>query len=103
MYIRCARGRFAADRYEPIANRLNDVQKKLAPALRKMPGLIDYYAVIDRERSMTMSVSIWDTAEHAEALETLPAAVAARKALEKEGVEWEPFDTCTVSWWVQPA
>lgn len=102
MYIRCARGRFSADRYEAVAKRLDDVQKKLAPAIRTVPGLIDYYAGIDRASNTTMSVSIWDTAEHATALETLPAAVTARNALAKEGVEWDDFATFTVSWWVQP-
>jgi hypothetical protein len=102
MYVRCLRGRFAAERYDDVSARLTEIQEKLTPAIRKLPGLIDYYAGIDRAANIAMSVSVWDTAEHAAGLEKIAAGSKARKAMADAGVEWDPVDTFFVGFWVQP-
>lgn len=103
MYVRCAFGRFPADRGEAVATRLREVQDPLSPAIRALPGLIDYYAGIDRAERRIVSVSVWASAEQAEALRTLPAAIEARDALAAAGVTWEPVVAFPVTWWAQSA
>jgi quinol monooxygenase YgiN len=103
MFVRLTRGRFAIDQYDVMVERLRDAESVLVPAVRELPGLIDYYAGIDRDSGTMIRVSVWDSSEHAEAIATFPAIVSAKALFESFGVEWEPSVTYDVAWWVQPA
>jgi quinol monooxygenase YgiN len=101
MYVRVARGAFQPEAYEEMAERLRAAELELAPAISALPGLIDYYAGMDRDSSSMIRVSIWDSREHAEAMSELPEVLAVRDAFAAAGVAWEPSGTYDVSWWVQ--
>jgi hypothetical protein len=103
MYMRCLRGRFPAEKFEAIAQLLEEMQANLTPAVRALPGLIDYYVGIDQTTAVTLSVSVWDRAEHAEAMERIAAGIDTRTAIEQAGVTWDPVDTIPVTFWVQPS
>jgi hypothetical protein len=101
MFVRLSRGRFAAEKYDEMAERLRAAETVLAPVIRGLPGLIDYYAGMDRESNSMIRVSIWDTRDHAEQMTSLKEIAAMRDEFEAAGVEWEPVNTYNVSWWVQ--
>ena len=101
MFVRVSRGRFAADKYDELADRLRAAEKVVSPEIRHLPGLIDYYAGMDHDSNSMIRVSIWDTRNHSDAMSTLPAILALRDEFEAAGVEWESIDTYDVAWWVQ--
>lgn len=101
MFLRISRGHFAADRYQEIADRLRSAEVVLAPVIRELPGLIDYYAGLDRETNSMIRVSVWDTQEHAAAMANVKIVAEKRAEFEAAGVTWEPIVTYSVSWWVQ--
>lgn len=101
MFVRVSRGLFAFERFEEMERRLKEAEAALAPAIAKLPGLIDYYAGIDPITASMIRVSVWDVQEHAEAMARLPEVIALRKEFEDAGVEWEPISTYQVAWWVQ--
>ena len=101
MYVRVSRGRFAPAQYDEIAERLRAAELVLAPAIRGLPGLIDYYAGMDCESSSMIRVSIWDTRDHADGMGSLREVADSRELFAAAGVAWEPIDTYDVSWWVQ--
>jgi len=101
MFVRLSRGSFAADRYQDIADRLQAAEVILSPAIRQLPGLIDYYAGIDRTTNSMIRVSVWDKEIHANAMPILPAVIESRAEFEAAGVDWEPVVTYSVAWWVQ--
>ena len=101
MYVRVSKGRFAADKYDEMADRLKAAEDVLAPEIRALPGLIDYYAGMDRDSNSMIRVSIWDRREHADAMFGLKQVAASREEFAAAGVEWEPVATYDVSWWVQ--
>jgi hypothetical protein len=101
MFVRVTRGRFAAEQYDEMAKRLQEAEAVLSPAIRALPGLIDYYAGIDRESASMIRISVWDTAEHAAQIASLPEIVSLKVVFEAAGVDWEPSSTYPVSWWVQ--
>lgn len=101
MFVRVSRGRFAAKQYDEMAERLRAAETVLSPVIRGLPGLIDYYAGMDRESNSMVRVSIWDTREHAEQIASLPEVLKLRDEFAAAGVEWEPSSTYDVAWWVQ--
>jgi hypothetical protein len=101
MFVRVSRGRFAAKKYDEMAERLRAAETVLSPAIRRLPGLIDYYAGMDRESNSMIRVSIWDTREHADRLTSLPEIVRLRDEFQAAGVKWESINTYDVAWWVQ--
>jgi quinol monooxygenase YgiN len=103
MFVRLSRGRFAADKFQEMADRLQAAEEILSPAIRALPGLIEYYAGIDAESSTMIRVSVWDKAEHAEQISKLPEILRLRSEFEQAGVQWEPVNTYSVAWWVQSA
>lgn len=103
MFVRVSRGTFPERRYKAIEKHLHVIGPTLAPAVRELPGLIDYYAAIDRESRTIIQISLWLTEKHATALETFPAIIAARTEFEALGLVWEPTIIYNVAWWVQPS
>ena len=101
MFLRVARARFAAEKFDEMADRLQAAETVLSPAIRALPGLIDYYAGIDPESATMIRVSVWDKAEHAQQVSALPEIAELRAEFEAAGVEWEPINTYAVAWWVQ--
>lgn len=101
MNVRVARGTFAPELHDELAERLRAAEAEISGPIRELPGLIDYYAGIDRASSSMIRVSVWDTEAHAESMSELPQVRAVRAEFEAKGVVWEPVITYEVAWWVQ--
>lgn len=77
-------------------------ERALRDALTGLPGLVHFYAGIDRARGWLTNVSVWDTLEHAHQLDTLPAMLAQRPPLEHVGVHFEPITNHETIWTITP-
>lgn len=61
MYMRVVRGRIDPSRLSDVGPLAPD----LAAAIRRQPGFQNFMGGVDRTSGWTISVSTWDTAEHA--------------------------------------
>jgi len=87
--VRISRGRFAPEKYEQIKRLIEESAAPLVPALRNLHGLMDYYAVVDKETSTVANVSIWEDLAAAKQLDTLKEMLAQRPILEGAGVTFD--------------
>jgi len=87
--VRISRGTFARERYEAVRNRLSAAETTLVPAIRRLTGGLYYYAAIDRESSSMVNVSVWDSLDHAQQMQTLAAMQALAEDFTREGVRFE--------------
>jgi heme-degrading monooxygenase HmoA len=62
---------------ERTAENIRMFRERMVPAVRRQPGFRGIYLLVDRESGKGGSVSLWETAENARALD---AAVAAERA-----------------------
>jgi hypothetical protein len=70
----------------------------LIPAIRRLPGLIHFYAGVSPEGS-AVQVSVWDSDEHARQLDHLTEmTVEARGEAEAVGVAFTPIVNYPVGW-----
>jgi hypothetical protein len=60
--VRISLGRFDAANYDAVRKLLDDSQKTLVPANRRLKGNRAYYAGIDRENNAMTNVSVWTRA-----------------------------------------
>lgn len=74
--VRISRASFPADSYDEVARRLDASQQSLVPAIRRLDGLIGYYAGADPASNTMVNVSVWDTVDHAEQMASLPEMLA---------------------------
>ncbi len=102
MFVRLSRGLFPTNQFDVMVAHLREAEAVLAPAVRELTGLIDYYAGIDQESGTMIRVSVWDTAEHASSLSTFPPVLENKAIFRALGVDWESPITYDVAWWVQP-
>ena len=89
MVVRISRGSFEASRYADIERRLRDSSQSLIPAIRKLPGMINYYVGIDRESSTMVNVSIWENLEAAQQMGSLKEMLALAGEFQSVGVQFE--------------
>ena len=70
----------------------------LIPAVKRLPGLIHFYAGVSPEGS-AFHVSVWDSEEHAAQLDRLKEmAVDARAEAEASGVTFHPIVNYPINW-----
>jgi hypothetical protein len=69
--VRISRGSFPPERYDDVRQRLDASRKSLIPAIKRLKGLLHYYAGIDRESNTLINVSVWKTLADAKQMETL--------------------------------
>ena len=62
----------------------------VAAAFRRLPGFQGYHAGVDRARGTIISISIWDTEEHAQVPRDALGEIARR--LDPLGVQVEPLE-----------
>lgn len=88
--VRISLGRFdAANYYDAVRKLLDDSQKTLVPAIRRLKGNRAYYAGIDRENNAMTNVSVWDTRGDAEQMATLQPMLDLAKIFVEAGVRFE--------------
>jgi hypothetical protein len=69
--VRVSRGSFAPEQYESVKQRLDEARKSLIPAIKKLRGLLHYYAGIDPESNTMINVSVWKTLADAKQMENV--------------------------------
>ena len=101
--VRISSGHFDPARFEEVERMNREIGQFLIPAIRQLPGLLDFFAAVSPTGSM-VHVSVWDTDEHAQQLSHLKEmTVDARKAAEAVGVRFVPIVHYPVGWVIQGA
>ena len=97
--VRVSRASFdpaAADEWE---RRLAGSGQALVPAIKKLKGLMHYYAGIDKTAGSLMNISVWDSIESAKQMEILPEmAVAGREFIAAGAVFERPIVNYSTVW-----
>jgi hypothetical protein len=96
--VRVSRGSFAQNRFAEVDAVNEKVSEYLIPAIRRLPGLIHWYAGVSPEGSI-VNVSVWDSDEHAAQMDRLKEmTVDARAEMEAVGVTFTPIVNYPVNW-----
>jgi hypothetical protein len=96
--IRISKGKFDPKHAAEAEQRLRESERALRQTLSQLAGLLHYYVGIDRERGFLTNVSVWDSLEHAQQMDTLQAMLAQRPILEAAGVEFEVITNHETLW-----
>jgi hypothetical protein len=96
--LRISRAAFDPDRFAEVDAMNEKTSEYLIPAIKRLPGLIHFYAGVSPEGS-AVQVSLWDSVEHATQLDHLSEmTVDARGEAEAAGVEFTPIVNYPVGW-----
>lgn len=96
--VRVSRGNFDPSRFAEIDALNEKVSEYLIPAIKRLPGLIHWYAGVSPEGSI-MNVSVWDSDEHAAQMDQLKEmTVVARGEMEAAGVTFTPIVNYPINW-----
>ena len=98
--VRVSRGTFDPARLAEVERMSRETAAYLIPAIRSLPGVLDYFAAVSPTGSM-VHVSIWDSDAHAQQMGRLKEMIVdARNAAVAVGVEFAPIVNYPVSWTV---
>ena len=96
--IRVSRGRFDPSRHAEVDAMIRATGEYLVPAIRRLEGLIDYYAATSPD-GVTTQVSVWKSAAAADQMSRLPEMRdRARGEAEALGVSFEPIANLPIAW-----
>jgi hypothetical protein len=96
--VRVSRGSFDPGRFAEVDAVNKKVSEYLIPAIRRLPGLIHFYAGVSPEGSV-VNVSVWDSDEHAAQMGRLKEmTVDARGEMQAAGVTFTPIVNYPVDW-----
>ncbi|MBV9049309.1 MAG: hypothetical protein JOY58_13625 [Solirubrobacterales bacterium] len=96
--VRVSRGNFAMERFEEVERMTHATGDYLIPAIKRLDGLIGYYAGASREGSM-VHVSVWQSDGHAQQMAALKEmTVDARGEAEAVGVSFIPIVNYPLAW-----
>jgi hypothetical protein len=96
--IRVSRGNFDPANLTDVEHMTNRTGTYLIPAIRRLDGLLGYYAGASPDGSM-VHVSIWQSEQHAQQMGKLKEMIVdARRDAEAAGVEFIPIVNYPVSW-----
>lgn len=96
--MRVSRGAFASEKYTEVRRLIEELAVPLIPALKKLSGLLYYYAAVDRATSTVVNISLWTDLDTAKQMETLGPMLAQRPILERAGVRFEPIANYETLW-----
>jgi hypothetical protein len=100
--VRISTGHFPADAFDEVERVLAASEASLRTPISALPGLIRYFAGIDRTAGRVVNVSVWDSIEHARAMDDLAAMRAQRPILQAAGVTFEPVANHQTVWTITP-
>jgi len=96
--VRVSRGTFDPARFPEVHEMTVATGRYLIPAIKKLPGLISYYACASPDGSM-VHVSIWESDEHAQQMSRLKEMIVdARQDAEKAGAAFIPIVNYPIDW-----
>ncbi len=100
--IRVSRGRFDPVRFAEVDEMIRRTGEYLIPAIRRLPGLIAYYAGTSPD-GLTTQVSLWENDAAGQQMRVLPEMRdRARAEAEAVGVVFEPIIQYPIAWTVAP-
>jgi hypothetical protein len=100
--IRVSRGRFDPARFAEVDEMIRRTGDYLVPAIKRLPGLLGYYAGTAPE-GLTTQVSLWESDAAGQQMRTLPEMRdRARAEAEALGVVFEPIVQYPIDWSVAP-
>ena len=100
--VRISKGRVDPAKLVEAERLLVESELALREALQALPGLQHYYVAIDRAHAQLTNVSVWDTLEHAQQMDTLQPMLAQRPILEAAGVTFETITNHETLWTITP-
>jgi hypothetical protein len=96
--VRISRADFDPARFPEVREMTVATGRYLIPAIKKLPGLISYYAGTSPDGS-AVHVSIWESDEHAQQLSRLKEMIVdARHDGEKAGAHFNPIVNYPIDW-----
>ena len=96
--VRVSRGNFDPPRFAEVERMTRDTGDYLIPAIRRLDGLIGYFAGASPSGSM-VHVSLWQSDTHAEQMSHLKEMIVdARNDAEVAGVSFIPIVNYPVAW-----
>jgi hypothetical protein len=96
--IRVSGGSFDPSRFAEVDAMNNKTSEYLIPAIKRLPGLINYYTGVAPEGSI-VHVSVWGSDEHATQLNQLKEMIVdARGEAEAVGVTFTPILDYPIGW-----
>jgi hypothetical protein len=96
--LRMSRGRFDPARFAEVNAMITKTGEYLVPAIKKLPGLLAYYAATTPD-GVTTQVSIWESANAGMQMSTLPEMRdRARAEAEALGVAFDPILQFPLNW-----
>jgi hypothetical protein len=96
--VRVSRGSFDHSRFAEVDAVNKKVSEYLIPAIKRLPGLIHWYAGVSPEGSI-VNVSVWDSDEHAAQMGRLTEmTVDSRAEMVALGVTFIPIVNYPVNW-----
>jgi hypothetical protein len=97
-FVRVSRATFDPTRFAEVDAMNKKTSEYLIPAIKRLPGLIHFYAGVSPEGS-AVHVSVWDSEEHAAQLDRLKEmTVDARGEAEASGVTFHPIVNYPINW-----
>ena len=97
-FVRVSRATFDPSRFAEVDAMNKKTSEYLIPAIKRLPGLIHFYAGVSPEGS-GIQVSVWDSHEHAVQLDRLKEmTIDARGEAEAVGVTFTPIVNYPVNW-----
>jgi quinol monooxygenase YgiN len=100
--VRVSQGFFEPQKYDIVATKLKEGRANLEPALRALPGLIHYYVSIDSTSNSMVNVSIWESLQAAQQMNTLKEMLAQRDIFVAQGVQFQPIRNYSGLWSINP-
>lgn len=100
--VRVSQGFFEPQQYDIVASKLKEGRSILEPALRALPGLIHYYVSIDSLSHSMVNVSIWESLEAAQQMNTLKEMLAQRDIFVSLGVKFQSLRNYSGLWSINP-
>ena len=97
-FVRVSRATFDPSQFVEVDAMNTKTSEYLIPAIRRLPGLIHFYAGVSPEGS-AVHVSVWDSGEHAAQLDHLKEMVVdARGEAEAAGATFHPIVNYPINW-----
>jgi hypothetical protein len=98
-FVRVSRATFDPSRFAEVDALTTKQADYLVPAVKRLPGLIHFYAAVSPEGS-AVQISVWDSEEHAKQLDHLKEmVVVARGEMEAIGVTFiRPVVNYPIDW-----
>jgi len=100
--VRISKGKFDPSKAVEAERVLLESEIALRDALLGLQGLLHYYVGIDRTLGYLTNVSVWDSLEHAQQMDSLAAMLAQRPILEAAGVTFEVITNHETLWTITP-